>query len=167
MASGLEFISSLNDSLKSSASTYIKSKSAEHEEAQKILDSIDKEINYRERLITRYQSSATRDKQSFGAYSQMFTKLVGFQDKAQVNITKDRLRLEKELQRLKETNENYYSESRDVEQNTSAATGALRKGTINSSAYITAIKSRFNTVPKISNEGRLAFYASLKSSIDN
>ena len=80
MASGLEFVSFLNDSLKSSASTYIKSKTDERAEAQKTVDSLDKEINYRERLIARYSASGTSGKQAFDSvcfyfFSGFFLKL--------------------------------------------------------------------------------------------
>jgi murein DD-endopeptidase MepM/ murein hydrolase activator NlpD len=163
MASGLEFVSFLNDSLKSSASTYIKSKTDERAEAQKTVDSLDKEINYRERLIARYSASGTSGKQSFGAYSQMYTKLSDLQDKAAEKIEADRIKLDRELDKIGKQNEVFYTEANDVSEGLSATFEAIKQGQ-DAGDTIAAIESRLSK-EKTSAKGSLVLYAKLNESL--
>ena len=163
MASGLEFVSFLNDSLKSSASTYIKSKTDERAEAQKTVDALDKEINYRERLIARYSASGTSGKQAFGAYSQLFGKLSELQEKASEKIEADRIKLDRELGKIKKENDAFYKEADDVSEGLSATFEAIKQGQ-DAGDTIAAIESRLSK-EKTSAKGSLVLYAKLNESL--
>jgi murein DD-endopeptidase MepM/ murein hydrolase activator NlpD len=165
MASGLEFVSFLNDSLKSSASTYIKSKTDERAEAQKTVDALDKEINYRERLIARYSASGTSGKQAFGAYSQLFGKLSELQEKASEKIEADRIKLDRELAKIKKENQAFYTEANNLKPNVSSAYASIKKGG-DTETIMESIKSRFRN-DKISDKGSLVFYALLNESLES
>ena len=165
MASGLEFVGRLNDSLKSSASTYIKSKSAERADAEKVLDSIDKEINYRERLITRYQNSTTRGKQSFGAYSQLYSQLSKIQSQNQDQIRSDRLKLDNELKALEAKNKTYYEEANKAIGNISSQIARMKKGQDLPADLVGAVISRLNK-DKVSDEGKLVLFAFLANEVE-
>jgi len=165
MASGLEFVGRLNDSLKSSASTYIKSKSAERADAQKILDSIDKEINYRERLITRYQSSTTRGKQAFGAYAQLYAKLSDLQSENFDLIESDRRKIDEELEKLEAKNNVYYKDALKAIRNIDSQIKQMEIGQGLPGDIVGAIVSRLNN-DKVSDEARLAFFALLANKVE-
>ena len=163
MASGLEFVRFLNDSLKSSASTYIKSKTDERAEAQKTVDALDKEINYRERLIARYSASGTRGKQAFGAYSQLFGKLSSLQAENADKIEADRLKLDQELGKIKKENDAFYEEADDVSEGLSATFEAIKQGQ-DAGDTIAAIESRLSK-EKTSAKASLVLYAKLNESL--
>lgn len=111
-SSGMEFITFLNSSMASSASTYAKSKAGQRDEIQKELNKTDRQILSLQRLLRSPSSRSGRV--ALGSLTQLLTSQIKEGRSLKDDILREREAVEVALDKLKITNNALYAKANKV-----------------------------------------------------
>lgn len=142
-SSGMEFITSLNSSMASSASTYAKSKAGQRAEIQKELDKTDRDISRLTRLL---RSPSSRSGVALGSLTQLYSSQSKLSDSLRTNMMNEQEKARKAVEDLRDKNDALAAD----------ATTALEGNTANATA-ITRVGSDFRDVTRFLGEVNALF----------